>query len=191
MDEERSGTEEVPLLTLDKALAVRAGLERRRRGRGGTGCRQPPGRDGKRTPPAPARAPVIPVRLAVPEKRIRLTLLFAFFDRCGKSVCPVERLAANAVGGPWRSRPANGAAAEIASSLYLPPAARGRNPATGGGQALFPLQGRPWRAAGGYPHRRRQTQAEERKQARSAQRAAGMAQRLFFTPAAEKYTAAT
>ncbi len=34
-------------------------------------------------------------------------------------------------------------------------------------------------------------QAAERKQARSAQRAAGTAQRLFFTPAAEKYTATT
>ena len=37
-----------------------------------------------------------------------------------------------------------------------------------------------------YPHSILQTQAEQRKQARSAQRAAGMAQRLRFTPAAER-----
>ena len=42
-----------------------------------------------------------------------------------------------------------------------------------------------------YPHSHRHTHAAERKQARSAQRAAGTAQRLSFTPAAEKYTATT
>jgi hypothetical protein len=50
--------------------------------------------------------------LAVPEKCFGLT---------------PNRLAAVAVPGPASQRPANGAAAEIASLLFLPPAAQGRN----------------------------------------------------------------
>ena len=42
-----------------------------------------------------------------------------------------------------------------------------------------------------YPHNSLHIQPEATKQARSAHNAAGMAQRLSFTPAAEKYTAAT
>ena len=45
-----------------------------------------------------------------------------------------------AVGGPALHRPANGAAAEIPSSLHPPPAARGRNPATGSGSQLSQRQ---------------------------------------------------
>jgi hypothetical protein len=44
-----------------------------------------------------------PVRLAVPEKRIRLTLFFAFFDRCGKTV-----LASSATGGASTLFPSRG-----------------------------------------------------------------------------------
>jgi hypothetical protein len=51
-------------------------------------------------------------RLAVPKKCFGLT---------------PNRLAAVAVPGPASQRPANGAAAEIAPLLFLPPAAQGRN----------------------------------------------------------------
>ena len=82
------------------------------------------------------------VRLAVPEKRIGLTLFLAFFDRCGNSGFASERLAAFAVPGPVSRRPANGAAAEIPVTLFLPPAARNRNPATGSAKPQFPRRGR-------------------------------------------------
>jgi hypothetical protein len=78
----------------------------------------------------------------VPEKCFRLTLTFAFFDRCGNSDFASERLAAFAVPRPVSRRPANGAAAEIPVTLFLPPAVRNRNPATGSAKPQFPqMQG--------------------------------------------------
>ena len=61
--------------------------------------------------------------------------------RCGNSGFASERLAAFAVGGPVSRRPANGAAAEIPVTLFLPPAARNRNPATGSAKPQFPRRG--------------------------------------------------
>ena len=62
--------------------------------------------------------------------------------RCGNSGFASERLAALAVPGPVSRRPANGAAAEIPVTLFLPPAARNRNPATGSAKPQFPRRGR-------------------------------------------------
>ena len=48
-------------------------------------------------------------------------------------------LAANAIPGPVSRRPANGAAAEIACRLHLPPAAAARNSKEKGDKGKFPL----------------------------------------------------
>ena len=79
--------------------------------------------------------------LRCPKNAAHIRLL-AFFDRCGNSGFASERLAAFAVPGPVSRRPANGAAAEIPVTLFLPPAARNRNPATGSAKPQFPRRGR-------------------------------------------------
>ena len=85
--------------------------------------------------------------LRCPKNAAHIRLL-AFFDRCGNSGFASERLAAFAVPGPVSRRPANGAAAEIPVTLFLPPAARNRNPATGSAKPQFPRRGRQDRAVG-------------------------------------------
>ena len=85
--------------------------------------------------------------LRCPKNAAHIRLL-AFFDRCGNSGFASERLAAFAVPGPVSRRPANGAAAEIPVTLFLPPAARNRNPATGSAKPQFPRRGRQARDRG-------------------------------------------
>ena len=86
---------------------------------------------------------------------------------------------------PWPGENARAAPPSLLSSLFTPAPAL---------SSLFTFHSRPrplftfhFSLFSFYrPHRSRQIQDAERKQARSAQRAAGTAQRLPFTPAAEK-----